>query len=49
MKFSKVRFWVQFYNLPVICMNREVGWFLGNQLVKVIEIDASSNGDYLGK
>ncbi|KAK3212382.1 hypothetical protein Dsin_017088 [Dipteronia sinensis] len=32
MKFSKVEFWVQVHNLPLLCMSREVGKFLGKMI-----------------
>ncbi|KAL5788167.1 hypothetical protein ACOSP7_005116 [Xanthoceras sorbifolium] len=41
--------WVQLHNLPLACMSREVGQFLGEMIDKVIEVYSGSSGDYLAK
>lgn len=49
MRFDGASFWVQIHNLLVICMNKDVGWFLSSQLGKVEDIDGGAFGDWLGK
>ncbi|KAK4849378.1 hypothetical protein QYF36_024158 [Acer negundo] len=38
MEFSKVEFWIQIHNLPLLCMSREVGKFLGKMIGEVREV-----------
>ncbi|KAL5751043.1 hypothetical protein ACOSP7_025646 [Xanthoceras sorbifolium] len=47
--FSLVPFWVQIYDLPLACMNRDMGLFLGGLIGVVQEIDGGDSGDCLGK
>lgn len=49
LKLNKATFWVQFYNLLVYCMNKEVVLFLGRQVGVVEEIDADEAGHCVGK
>ncbi|KAL5775637.1 hypothetical protein ACOSP7_013194 [Xanthoceras sorbifolium] len=44
-----VPFWVQIYDLPLVCMNRDMGLFLGGLIGVVQEIDGGDSGDCLGK
>ncbi|KAL5806195.1 hypothetical protein ACOSQ4_028928 [Xanthoceras sorbifolium] len=44
-----VPFWVQIYDLPLACMNRDMGLFLGGLIGAVQEIDGGDSGDCLGK
>ncbi|KAL5808000.1 hypothetical protein ACOSQ3_028691 [Xanthoceras sorbifolium] len=41
--------WIQLHNLPLACMSREVGLFLGEMIGEVLEVDPGSSGDCLGK
>ncbi|KAI9192043.1 hypothetical protein LWI28_017501 [Acer negundo] len=45
MKFSKVEFWVQIHNLPLLCMPREVRKFLGKMIREVKEVDLENARD----
>ncbi|KAL5819940.1 hypothetical protein ACOSQ4_023782 [Xanthoceras sorbifolium] len=47
--FSLVPFWIQLYNLPLVCMNKEAGIYLGGLIGEVQEIDSGGSGDCLGK
>ncbi|KAL5789589.1 hypothetical protein ACOSQ2_004477 [Xanthoceras sorbifolium] len=47
--FSLAPLWVQIYNLPLACMNRNMGLFLGGLIGVVQEIDGGDSGDCLGK
>ncbi|KAL5839078.1 hypothetical protein ACOSQ4_011686 [Xanthoceras sorbifolium] len=47
--FTFTPFWVQVYNLPLSCMNKDAGIFLGGLVGTVIEIDGGQNGDCVGK
>lgn len=48
MKFDHISFWIQFHNLPLICMKKELGWELGSQVGSVEDIDTGATGDCLG-
>ncbi|KAH7548410.1 hypothetical protein JRO89_XS14G0122100 [Xanthoceras sorbifolium] len=37
------------HNLPLACMSRDVGLFLGEMIGKVLKVDPGSSGDCLGK
>ncbi|KAL5759944.1 hypothetical protein ACOSQ2_018782 [Xanthoceras sorbifolium] len=41
--------WIQLHNLPVACMSRDMGHFLGEMIGTVVEIDPGSSGNCLGK
>ncbi|KAL5819660.1 hypothetical protein ACOSQ4_023502 [Xanthoceras sorbifolium] len=47
--FTFTPFWVQVYILPLSCMNKDAGIFLGGLVGTVIEIDGGQNGDCVGK
>ncbi|KAL5763354.1 hypothetical protein ACOSP7_019618 [Xanthoceras sorbifolium] len=49
MKFNEVEFWIQVHNIPIVCMNREIGSFIGKQIRVLREIDLGATGDCLGK
>ncbi|KAH7548411.1 hypothetical protein JRO89_XS14G0122200 [Xanthoceras sorbifolium] len=41
--------WIQLHNLPLACMSRDVGLFLGEMIGKVLKVDPGSSEDCLGK
>ncbi|KAL5827836.1 hypothetical protein ACOSQ3_019688 [Xanthoceras sorbifolium] len=47
--FHQTPMWIQLHNLPLACMSREVGLFLGGKIGSVLEVDPGSSGDCLGK
>ncbi|KAL5814352.1 hypothetical protein ACOSQ4_024993 [Xanthoceras sorbifolium] len=47
--FHQTPMWIQLHNLPIACMSREVGLFLGGKIGSVLEVDHGSSGDCLGK
>ncbi|KAK1583383.1 hypothetical protein Q3G72_023281 [Acer saccharum] len=49
LEFCRVSFWVQLHNLPLLCMNQEVGMVLGRMLGRVEEIDLGYSEDCLDK
>ncbi|KAL5839748.1 hypothetical protein ACOSQ4_012356 [Xanthoceras sorbifolium] len=49
MCFSTAEFWVQLHNVPLLCMTKEIGHFLGKQIGEVLEVDSGTLGGYLGK
>ncbi|KAL5772476.1 hypothetical protein ACOSQ2_012400 [Xanthoceras sorbifolium] len=49
MVFRLVEFWVQLYNIPFVCMNKEVGSFLGSLIGELCEINGGATGDCMGK
>jgi hypothetical protein len=44
MDFTQSRFWVQVHNMPVICMNREVGHRIRATMGMVEEVDVTRDG-----
>ncbi|KAK2634853.1 hypothetical protein Ddye_029645 [Dipteronia dyeriana] len=49
LKFNRVEFWVQIFNLPLLCMTKEIARFLGNIIGDVREVDTGPSNDCLGK
>ncbi|KAL5852652.1 hypothetical protein ACOSQ3_007770 [Xanthoceras sorbifolium] len=49
MLFNKAKFWIQILNVPLVCMNKEAGTFLGNKIGDLCEIDVGATSDCLGK
>ncbi|KAL5758730.1 hypothetical protein ACOSP7_021341 [Xanthoceras sorbifolium] len=47
--FSLTPLWIQMHNLPLACMSKEAGIFLGNFVGSVVEVDTGSSGSYMGK
>ncbi|KAK3211310.1 hypothetical protein Dsin_016016 [Dipteronia sinensis] len=51
MRFSCSEFWVQIHRVPLLCMTREIGHFLGSMVGVVKEVDVGisreCSGDYL--
>jgi hypothetical protein len=44
MDFSKALFWVQVHDMPLICMNRDIGYRIGESLGTVEEVDVTGDG-----
>ncbi|KAK2656459.1 hypothetical protein Ddye_009511 [Dipteronia dyeriana] len=49
MDFSKCEFWVQIHRVPLLCKTKDIGWFLGNSVGVVSDVDVGINGDCSGK
>lgn len=49
MNFSRSEFWVQIHCMPLLCMTTKIGWFLGNLVRDVSDVDVDINGDCSGK
>ncbi|KAL5739486.1 hypothetical protein ACOSQ2_028666 [Xanthoceras sorbifolium] len=49
LKFTQAEFWVQVHNVPLVCMTREIGLFLGRKIGAVRELDLGATGDCMGK
>lgn len=49
MKFDKATFRIQFHNMPLACMSREVGWSIGSSVGEVEEVDATADRIGWGK
>ncbi|KAH7568062.1 hypothetical protein JRO89_XS07G0226200 [Xanthoceras sorbifolium] len=45
LKFNKVAFWIQIHNIYITCMDKEIGWMLGEQIGIVSKIDVGATGD----
>jgi len=44
MDFSHVLFWVQVHDMPLICMNKEIGTRIGESIGKVEDVDVTGDG-----
>jgi hypothetical protein len=44
MDFSKSPFWIQIHDLPLVCMNREVGLKIGASIGEVEDVKAVRDG-----
>lgn len=44
LEFEKAAFWVRMYNLPLVCMGREVGLHVGSTVGEVEDIDVLDDG-----
>ncbi|KAL5760881.1 hypothetical protein ACOSQ2_019719 [Xanthoceras sorbifolium] len=49
MKFKYVKFWLQIYNVSLMCMTRDIGLFLSKQINIMRDIDVGALRDYIGK
>ncbi|KAF5449950.1 hypothetical protein F2P56_030343 [Juglans regia] len=49
LKFMQERFWIQFHNLPLSCMNEDRGRQLGNTIGVVEEVDVKEDGSGWGR
>lgn len=47
MKFNKAAFWVQIHNVPLLCMTRDIGLFIGRMIREVREIDGECVRKYI--
>ncbi|KAK3211949.1 hypothetical protein Dsin_016655 [Dipteronia sinensis] len=49
MSFRHADFWVQIRQVPLICMTREIGCFLGGLIGVVVRVDGGDSGECVGK
>ncbi|KAL5806286.1 hypothetical protein ACOSQ4_029019 [Xanthoceras sorbifolium] len=49
MVFDTTEFWIQILNVPLICMNKEIGSYLDNLFEDLCDIDVGATGDCVGK
>ncbi|KAK2658376.1 hypothetical protein Ddye_004909 [Dipteronia dyeriana] len=49
MRFDRVVFWVQIYNVPLLCMTKDIARFLGTKKGEVVEVDEGKHGQGKGK
>ncbi|TXG70630.1 hypothetical protein EZV62_005565 [Acer yangbiense] len=49
LNFNLVDFWVQIYQIPLLCMTKDIGRFLGNMIGQVLEVDGGASGECVGK
>ncbi|KAK1592224.1 hypothetical protein Q3G72_021434 [Acer saccharum] len=49
LQFRHVPFWIQLHNLPLACLNRDVGLHLGGLVGQVKETDAGESGECVGQ
>ncbi|KAK3189668.1 hypothetical protein Dsin_029229 [Dipteronia sinensis] len=49
LKFNSIDFWVQIHNLPLICLNEEIGISLGSLIGEVRDYDPSVTVDGSGR
>lgn len=39
LEFNRITFWIQMHNIPIICMNKDTGFFLTKQVRIVKDLD----------
>ncbi|TXG52684.1 hypothetical protein EZV62_021853 [Acer yangbiense] len=44
-QFHKAEFLVQIHQVPILCMTRKIGWFLGSMIGEVVEVDGGNVGE----
>ena len=44
MEFRYADFWIQIHQVPLLCMSRDIGFFLGEMIGDVIEVDSGLSG-----
>ncbi|TXG69857.1 hypothetical protein EZV62_004792 [Acer yangbiense] len=49
LSFNQADFWIQIHQVPLLCMTREIGQFLGGLIGMVIDVDGGASGDCVGK
>lgn len=49
LEFNQATFWNQIHNIPIICMNKDIGLFLAKRVGVVKDLDMRDAGDYLGR
>ena len=47
--FNSCEFWVQIYQVPLLCTFREIGWSLGEMIGVVVDVDGGLASDCAGK
>ncbi|TXG70202.1 hypothetical protein EZV62_005137 [Acer yangbiense] len=47
--FTRVAFWIQIINAPLLCMTKEMGKFLGQLIGEVVDMDVGVTGECFGK
>ncbi|KAK3189523.1 hypothetical protein Dsin_029084 [Dipteronia sinensis] len=47
--FNWADFWVQIHQVPLLCMSKDIGWFLGGMIGDVMDVDGGAAGDCVGK
>jgi hypothetical protein len=49
MEFSHALFWVQGHDMPLLCMNSDIGYRIGESIGKVEEVDVTGDGVRWGR
>ncbi|KAK3183281.1 hypothetical protein Dsin_030567 [Dipteronia sinensis] len=49
LSFSLADFWIQIHQIPLLCMTREIGCFLGGLIGQVLDVDGGASGECVGK
>ncbi|TXG59981.1 hypothetical protein EZV62_014554 [Acer yangbiense] len=45
LSFSQADFWAQIHQVPILCMTKEIGRFLGGIIGEVLDVDGGNSGD----
>ncbi|TXG54012.1 hypothetical protein EZV62_019268 [Acer yangbiense] len=48
-QFLQAEFWVKIHQVPILCMTRKIGFFLGRLIGEVLEVDGGNSGEAGGK
>ncbi|KAK2640225.1 hypothetical protein Ddye_028020, partial [Dipteronia dyeriana] len=49
LKFTRAKFWVQIHQVPLLCMIKAIGNFLGGMIGQVLAVDGGASGVCVGK
>ncbi|KAK1562331.1 hypothetical protein Q3G72_010277 [Acer saccharum] len=45
--FCYLEFWVQIHQVPLLCLSKEIGWFLGSTVGEVKDVDVATSEEFL--
>ncbi|KAK3229197.1 hypothetical protein Dsin_001078 [Dipteronia sinensis] len=48
-QFHMAVLWLQIHQVPILCMTKKIGWFLGSKIGEVMEVDRGNEGETGGK
>ncbi|KAK3212710.1 hypothetical protein Dsin_017416 [Dipteronia sinensis] len=48
-QFQLAEFWVQIHQVPILCMTKKIGWFLGSLIGEVADVDGGNASEARGK
>ncbi|TXG52995.1 hypothetical protein EZV62_022164 [Acer yangbiense] len=49
LSFNQADFWIQIHQIPLLCMTKDIGRFLGGMIGEVLDVEGGASGDCVGK